>query len=189
MGSGPGVSCAVTLNTTLTPEERRLYQDPRTIQRLLREARTIAIVGLSTDPQRASWFVGNYLQQEGYRIVPIHPTATAVLGERAYADLRQVPDPIDIVDVFRPPSEALGIARQAVDAGAKAFWMQLKLADMDAAALARKAGLTVVADRCIKMEHGRYSGRLHWAGMNTEIISARKARLHPAGRAVRTRAG
>lgn len=177
MGPGPGVSCAVTLNTTLTLEQRRLYQNPRTIQRLLREARTIAIVGLSTDSQRASWFVGNYLQQEGYRVIPIHPTAREVLGEPAYPDLERVPEPIDIVDVFRPPAEALGIARQAIAAGAKALWLQLKLANMEAADLAREAGLTVVADRCIKMEHGRYSGRLHWAGMNTEIISARKARL------------
>jgi uncharacterized protein len=177
VGPGPGASCAITLNSGLTPEEQRRYQDPRVIQRLLREARTIAIVGLSTDPQRASWFVGNYLQQEGYRIVPIHPTATEVLGERAYTDLRQVPEPIDIVDVFRPPGEAPAIARQAVEAGAKALWLQLKLANLEAAAIASEAGLAVVADRCIKMEHARYAGRLHWAGMNTEISRARKARL------------
>ena len=167
----------MTLNTALTPEEQRLYQDPRTIQRLLREARTIAIVGLSTDPQRASWFVGNYLQQEGYRVVPIHPKASAILGERAYPDLASVPVPIDIVDVFRPAAEMPGLAREAAACGAKAFWMQLRLASLEAAALARNAGLVVVADRCIKMEHARYRGRLHWAGMNTEIVSARKASL------------
>jgi predicted CoA-binding protein len=153
VGPGPGAQCAITLNTALTPEEQRLYQDPGRIQRLLREARTIAIVGLSTDRQRASWFVANYLQIEGYRVVPIHP-----------------------VDVFRPASEMPWWADEAIAVGAGAFWMQLKLANLDAAARAREAGLVVVADRCIKMEHARYCGRLHCAGMNTEIISARKAR-------------
>ena len=177
MGSGPGLTCAITLNTALTPEEQRLYQDPRTIQRLLREAKTIAVVGLSTDTQRASWFVANYLQQEGYRIVPVHPTATELLGERVYASLTDIPIPVDIVDVFRPAVEAPEFARQAIAIRARAFWMQLKLASMEAAALARGAGLDVVADRCIKMEHARYGGRLQCAGMNTEIITARKARL------------
>jgi uncharacterized protein len=177
MGPGPGLSCAVTLNTTLTSEEQRLYQDPPTIRRLLREARTIAVVGLSTDRQRASWFVANYLQKEGYRIVPVHPTASEILGERVYASLSQVPGPVDIVDVFRPAVEAVDLAREAIGIGARAFWMQLKLANMEAASLARAAGLDVVADRCIKMEHARYCGRLQYAGMNTEIISARKARL------------
>jgi uncharacterized protein len=176
VGSGPGALCAITLNTALTPEERRLYQDPRTIQRLLGEARTIAIVGLSTDRQRASWFVGNYLQLAGYRIIPIHPKATGMLGEPAYRSLRDVPVPIDVVDVFRPASEMPRWADEAIAAGARAFWMQLKLANLDAAARAREAGLVVIADRCIKMEHARYCGRLHCAGMNTEIISARKAR-------------
>ena len=177
MGSGPGLTCAITLNTALTPEEQRLYQDPRTIQRLLREAKTIALVGLSTDTQRASWFVANYLQQEGYRIVPVHPTATELLGERVYASLTDIPIPVDIVDVFRPAVEAPEFARQAIAIRARAFWMQLKLASMEAAALAREAGLDVVADRCIKMEHARYCGRLQCAGMNPEIITARKARL------------
>ena len=177
MGSGPGLTCAITLNTALTPEEQRLYQDPRTIQRLLREAKTIAVVGLSTDTQRASWFVANYLQQEGYRIVPVHPTASELLGDRVYASLTEIPIPIDIVDVFRPAVEAPDLARQAIAIHARAFWMQLKLASMEAAALAREAGLDVVADRCIKMEHARYCGRLQCAGMNTEIVSARKARL------------
>jgi predicted CoA-binding protein len=177
MGSGSGLTCAITLNTALTPGEQRLYQDPRTIQRLLREAKTIAVVGLSTDTQRASWFVANYLQQEGYRIVPVHPTATELLGERVYASLTDIPIPVDIVDVFRPAVEAPEFARQAIAIRARAFWMQLKLASMEAAALAREAGLDVVADRCIKMEHARYCGRLQCAGMNTEIITARKARL------------
>jgi predicted CoA-binding protein len=177
VGPGPGAQCAITLNTALGPDDRRLYQDPRTIQRLLRDAKTIAIVGLSTDPQRASWFVANYLQKAGYRVVPIHPKASEILGERAYVSLRDVPVPIDVVDVFRPAAEMPQWADEAIAAGAKAFWMQLKLANLEAAEKAREAGLVVIADRCIKMEHARYCGRLQCAGMNTEIVSARKARL------------
>ncbi len=177
MGPGPGLACAITLNSALTPEQQRLYQDPRLIQRLLAETRTIAIVGLSTDPQRASWFVASYLQKEGYRIIPVNPKADRILGEKAYPDLASVPFKVDMVDVFRPAAECPAVARQAVAVGAKALWLQLKLVSIEAAEIAAKGGLAVVVDRCVKMEHGRYRGRLHWAGMNTEIISARKARL------------
>jgi predicted CoA-binding protein len=177
MGPGPGVACAITLNSALTPEQQRLYQDPRVIQRLLRETRTIAIVGLSTDPQKASWFVASYLKKEGYRIIPVNPKARDILGERAYPDLASIPGPVDMVDVFRPAAECLEVARQAVAIRAKSLWLQLRLVNIEAAELAARAGLSVVMDRCVKMEHGRYSGRLHWGGMNTEIISARKARL------------
>jgi len=177
MGPGPGLACAITLNSALTPEQQRLYQGPRLIQRLLAETRTIAIVGLSTDPQRASWFVASYLQKEGYRIIPVNPKADRILGEKAYPDLASVPFKVDMVDVFRPAAECPAVARQAVAVGAKALWLQLKLVSIEAAEIAAKGGLAVVVDRCVKMEHGRYRGRLHWAGMNTEIISARKARL------------
>jgi predicted CoA-binding protein len=177
MGPGPGIACAVTLNSALTPEQQRLYQDPFVIQRLLREARTIAIVGLSTDPQRASWFVASYLKKEGYRIIPVNPGADRILGEKAYPDLASIPEPVDLVDVFRPAPECLSIAGQAVAIKAKALWLQLRLVNLEAAELASRNGLAVVLDRCVKMEHGRYCGRLHWGGMNTEIISARKARL------------
>jgi len=177
MGPGPSIACAVTLNSALTAGQQKLYQNPRVIQRLLRETRTIAIVGLSTDPQRASWFVASYLKNEGYRIIPVNPKADAILGERAYPDLASIPDKVDMVDVFRPASECLAVARQAVAIGAGALWLQLRLVNIEAAELAAKSGLAVVVDRCVKMEHGRYFGRLHWAGMNTEIISARKARL------------
>lgn len=177
MGPGPGTSCAVTLNSALTPEQQSLYQDPRVIQRLIRETRTIAIVGLSSDPQRASWFVASYLKKEGYTIIPVNPKAERILGEKAYPDLASIPVPVDVVEVFRPASEGLEIAKQAVAIKAKALWMQLKLVNIEAAEFARRNGLTVVLDSCLKMEHGRYSGRLHWAGMNTEIISARKARV------------
>jgi uncharacterized protein len=177
MGPGPGVACAITLNSALTPEQQRLYQDPIVIQRLLRETRTIAIVGLSTDPQRASWFVASYLKKEGYRIIPVNPKAKEILGEKAYPDLASIPVPVDLVEVFRPAAECLDIARQAVAIKAKALWLQLRLVNIEAAEFAARSGMTVVLDRCVKMEHGRYYGRLHWGGMNTEIISARKARL------------
>jgi predicted CoA-binding protein len=177
MGPGPGLACAVTLNSALTPEQQRLYQDPLVIQRLLRDTRTIAVVGLSTDSQRASWFVASYLKKEGYRIIPVNPKADTILGEKAYPDLASIPGSVDLVDVFRPSQECPSVARQAVAIGAKALWLQLRLVSIEAAELAAKAGLAVVVDRCVKMEHGRYFGGLHWAGMNTEIISARKARL------------
>jgi predicted CoA-binding protein len=177
MGPGPGFACAITLNSVLTPEQQRLYQDPLVIQRLLRETRTIAIVGLSSDPQRASWFVASYLKKAGYRVIPVNPKADRILGERAFPDLASVPEPIDMVDVFRPASECLAVAGQAVAVRAKSLWLQLRLVNIDAAELAAESGMSVVLDRCVKMEHGRYSGRLHWGGMNTEVISARKARL------------
>lgn len=177
MGPGPGLACAVTLNSTLAPRDQRLYQDPRVIQRLLRDSRTVAVVGLSTDPQRASWFVASYLKKEGYRVIPVNPKAESILGEKAYPDLASIPGPVDLVDVFRPLSECPSVARQAVAIGAKALWLQLRLISIEAAEIAAAGGLAVVVDRCVKMEHGRYFGRLHWAGMNTEIISARKARL------------
>ncbi len=177
MGPGSSLACAITLNSALTPEQQRLYQDPLVIQRLLRDARTIAIVGLSADPQRASWFVASYLQKEGYRIIPVNPRATEILGEKCYPDLTRIPEPVDLVDVFRPAAECFAVAEQAVAIRAKALWLQLKLLNLPAAELAARAGLQVVLDRCVKMEHGRYFGRLHWGGMNTEIISARKARL------------
>jgi len=176
MGPGPGAACAITLNSALTPGQQRLYQDPLVIQRLLRDARTIAVVGLSTDPQRASWFVASYLKHEGYRVIPVNPKADRILGERAYPDLASIPEPVDLVDVFRPAAECLAIAEQAVAIRAKALWLQLRLVSLEAAEFAARNGLDVVVDRCVKMEHGRYGGRLHWAGMNTEIISARKAR-------------
>lgn len=177
MGPGSGAACAVTLNSALTPEQQKLYQDPLVIQRLLRDTRTIAVVGLSTDPQRASWFVANYLKKSGYRIFPVNPKADSILGEKSYARLADLPEPVDLVDVFRPAAEATAIARDAIAIGAKALWLQLKLVNLEAAELATRAGLAVVMDRCPKIEHGRYFGGLHWAGMNTEIVTARKATL------------
>lgn len=164
----------IQMNTALTAEQRARYQDSRVIRKLLQEAKTIAVVGLSTEKTKASNMVASYLQDGGYRIIPIHPKATEILGEKAYPSLRDVPEPIDIVDIFRPAHEVAGITEEAIAIGAKAIWQQLRIIDLDAADRALEAGLIVVADRCIKMEHGRYCGALHWAGMNTEVISAQR---------------
>jgi predicted CoA-binding protein len=179
MGSGTGVSCAVSLNTSLTPEQRARFQDVGQINRLLDSAKTIAIVGLSSDRQKASYFVAGYLQDEGYRIVPVNPKADTILGEKAYPDVVSIPFPVDVIDIFRPPLEMDAVVDQAIARKTKgidspAIWMQLRLANLPAAERALAAGLTVIADKCVKMEHGRYRGGLHFAGMNTEIISARK---------------
>jgi predicted CoA-binding protein len=179
MGSGPGVSCAVTLNTSLTPEQAARFQDVGQINRLLETARTIAIVGLSSDRQKASFFVAGYLRDEGYRIVPVNPKADTILGEKAYPDVASIPFPVDMVDVFRPPRDVDAIvdqmiARQEKGIDAPALWLQLRIVNLPAAGRAAAAGLTVIMDKCVKMEHGRYSGGLHSAGMNTEIISARR---------------
>jgi len=181
MGSGSGLSCSVTLNTSLTPEQRALYQDVAQINQLLDTARTIAVVGLSSDRQKASFFVAGYLKDEGYRIVPVNPKADMILGEKVYPDIASIPFPIDLIDVFRPAQDVDAIVDQAIARKQKgidspALWLQLRIVNLPAAERARAAGLTVIMDKCVKMEHGRFRGGLHFAGMNTEIISARKRR-------------
>jgi uncharacterized protein len=176
MGSGSSISCDITLNSALRPDERAMYQNPRLIQQVLRESRTVAMVGLSGSSQRPSHFVGTYLKSEGYKVIPVNPLSDEILGERSFSSLMDIPADvsIDIVNIFRRPSECEQIVREAIDRGAGTVWMQLRVVNREAAALAREAGLNVIMDRCIKIEHGRYSGGLHWMGMNTEIISARR---------------
>lgn len=175
MGFGTSIACDISMNTRLTPEERRLYQDVETIRDLLHRANTVAIVGLSDKKERASNFVGSYLKSEGYKIIPVNPLKQEILGEKSYPDLKSIPGPVDIVDIFRRPDEIIPIVKEAIEIKAKAIWLQLGIVNRDAAELARANGLLVVMDRCMKMEHGRYSGALHWAGMNTEIVTAKKA--------------
>lgn len=152
MGSGSGSACDFRLNTALTEDERRRFQNPATIRRLLAGARPVAIVGASHDPQKASSFVGGYLQHEGYRVIPVNQKGGQILGETVYPDLASVPIPIDVVDVFRPSADALSIARQAVAVRAAALWLQLRIVNLEAAELAAAAGLDVVMDRCLKMQ-------------------------------------
>jgi predicted CoA-binding protein len=168
--------CDIRMNSMLPPELQPKYQDPALIRSILAETRTIAMVGLSKDPQRPSYFVASYLKHEGYRIIPVNPSATDILGERSYPDLLSIEEPVDLVDIFRPAPACVEIVQQAIAIQAKAVWMQLRIVNLEAAQLAEQDGLRVVMDRCVKMEHGRYNGSLHWVGMNTEIITARKAR-------------
>ena len=164
----------IKLNTQLNAEQRKRYQDTRVIQDLLRESRVIAVVGMSAEPTKASNMVASYLQDEGYRVIPVNPRGGELLGETVYKSLDEIPVPVDVVDVFRPTAEVAGITEAAIRIGAKAVWCQLRIIDLEAADRALEAGLQVVVDKCIKMEHGRFGGMLHWAGMNTEVISARR---------------
>ena len=154
------------------PFDAAQYQDPITIQRVLHGAKTIAIVGLSKNPLRASYFVGYYLRRHGYRVVPVNPREDEILGQRSYASLRDVPDSIDVVDVFRTPDAVPGIAADAVAIGAKALWCQYLVISEEGARIAEAGGLAVVMDRCMKVEHARYVGRMHWLGFNTQRITS-----------------
>ena len=153
------------------------YQDPLTIQRVLYSASTIAIVGLSSNELRASNFVGYYLKRHGYQVFPVNPHETEVLGEASYPSLSEVPVPVDIVDVFRTPDTLPAIAREAVAIGAGALWCQFGVINEEGSRIAEDAGLTVVVDRCMKIEHARHMGRMHLLGFNTGRISARRGVL------------
>ncbi len=150
------------------------YQDPLVIQRLLLNSRTIAIVGLSNNPLRASHFVGFYLLRHGYRVIPVNPREREVLGQRAVARLADIEEPVDIVNVFREPSAVPALAEEAAAIKAAALWLQFGVIHPDGAAMAQRAGLDVVMDRCLKIEHARYLGRMHWLGFNTGVISAKR---------------
>ncbi|MBI3538284.1 MAG: CoA-binding protein [Chloroflexi bacterium] len=153
------------------------YQDTQTIREILLSARTIAIVGLSSNVLRPSHFVGFYLQRHGYRIVPVNPREKEVLGEKSYAALSEIPFPVDVVDVFRASNAVPPIADEAVQIGARALWMQYYVISNEGAAIARNGGLHVVMDRCMKVEHARHMGRMHWLGFNTGVITARRLKI------------
>ena len=144
--------------------------------RILTENRSIAMVGLSADPMRPSHFAAIYMQSEGYDNIPVNPryAGETILGQTVYATLEEIPGPVDIVDVFRRAEEAPAIAQSAIDIGAKVFWMQLGVINEEAARQARQAGLEVVMDRCVKIEHARFFGGLNLVGMNTGVITARR---------------
>lgn len=161
----------------MNPFDLSPYQDPLAIQRVLNGAKVIAVVGLSPNPLRASYFVGYYLARHGYRVIPVNPRETEVLGEKSYASLAEVPEHIDIVNVFRQPVAVPGIAREAVAAGAGCLWCQFGVISPEGVHIAADAGLTVVVDRCIKVEHARYAGRMHWLGFNTGRITAVRGKL------------
>jgi len=150
------------------------WQDPFAILAVLTSAKTIAIVGLSPNELRASHFVGFYLRRHGYRIVPVNPREKTILGETSYPSISQIPFPVDVVDVFRAPDAVPEIAREAMRAGAKALWCQYNVISPEGGAIAEQGGLRVVMDRCMKVEHARHLGRMHWLGFNTGRISARR---------------
>jgi predicted CoA-binding protein len=148
------------------------YQDPQTIQRAIHTARTIAIVGLSPNQLRASNFVGFYLQRHGYRVIPVNPRETEILGETSYPSLADVPEAVDIVNVFRAPDALPEIAREAVAIDAGTLWCQFGVINEEGARIAEEGGVAVVMDRCLKIEHARYAGRMHWLGFNTQRVTS-----------------
>ena len=145
------------------------------VRRILRTARTIAVVGLSAQWHRPSYFAAKYMQEHGYRVIPVNPMYPEILGEKSYKSLRDIPEKVDIVDCFRKSAEIPAIAADAVAIGARVLWMQLGVENPAARRMAESAGLEVVENRCVKIEHGRFFGGLGWAGVNTKVISARRA--------------
>ena len=148
------------------------YQDPLTIQQVLYTAKTVAIVALSPNELRASHFVGYYLGRHGYTVIPVNPKEAEILGQKSYKSLRDVPGHIDVVNVFRAPDALPAIAAEAVAVGAGTLWCQFGVINAEGARAAEDGGLSVVMDRCIKVEHARYVGRMHWLGFNTQRITS-----------------
>lgn len=151
-----------------------LTDDIPGIRKVLSQSKTIAVVGLSASWHRPSYFAAKYMKDHGYRVIPVNPRYQEVLGEKCYADLREIPEPVDMVDCFRRSEDIPPLARQAIDIGAKVLWMQLGVINHEAARLAHDAGLTVVMDRCVKIEYARLFGGLGFVGVNTRVISAKR---------------
>ena len=148
------------------------YQNPSTIQRVVHNARTIAIVGLSPNELRASYFVGYYLKRHGYHVIPVNPREQEILGQKSYKALTDLPGPVDIVNVFRAPDALPAIAADAVKIGAGNLWCQFGVINEEGARIAEAGGVSVIMDRCLKVEHARYVGRMHWLGFNTQRITS-----------------
>lgn len=181
MGSRSGAACDLTSRSLLTVEQKAKYQAPALVRRTLGSARSVAIVGLSTKRQKASYFVATFLKSRGIKIIPVHPKADRILGERVYPTLKDIPEPVDVVNVFRPSHECPIYAAQAVDIGAKVFWLQLGLFNEESATIASTGGLDVIMDLCVKMEYGRYDGTMRFLGMNTGVLTAKKAQIGRIG--------
>ena len=153
-------------------ERNERWSDPAIAEQILRSFRVWAIIGCSSRPWRASHGVSRYLLSQGYDVVPINPTVPEVLGRRSYASLADVPVPIDVVNVFRAPDALPAIAEEAVKVGAGCLWCQFGVINEEGARIAEEGGMTVVMDRCLKVEHARYAGRMHWLGFNTNRITS-----------------
>lgn len=154
----------------------RTMDDINTLRRILSQNRVIAVVGLSADWFRPSYFAAKYMQEHGYTVIPVNPKYGEILGEKCYASLKDIPLKVDIVDCFRKTADIMPIAEDAIAIGAKVLWQQLGVKNEAAAARARAAGLEAVMDRCVKIEHGRLFGGLNWVGVNTRVISAKRPR-------------
>jgi predicted CoA-binding protein len=158
------------------PDVRR-YQDPLVIQEILHTMKTVAIVGLSPNVLRASNFVGFYLDRHGYRVVPVNPREREIFGFECYPSLGAISFRVDLVNVFRAPDAVPAIAEEAVAAGARALWLQFGVISEAGAEIAGRGGLKVVMDRCLKVEHARYMGRMHWLGFHTGVVTSRRGGL------------
>ena len=156
-----------------------MNEDINTLRRILKQNKTIAVVGLSANWWRPSYFAAKYLQAHGYRIVPVNPQYQEILGEKCYPSLRELPFKVDVVDCFRKSEEIPAIADDAIAIGARVLWMQLGVINHEAARKAAAAGLEVIMDRCMKIEHGRLFGGLNWCGVNTRMISAKRPNYLP----------
>ncbi len=167
-----GLVCALPDRSAMAEVSK--YQDPMVISGILHTARTIAIVGLSSNVLRPSNFVGFYLQRHGYQVIPVNPNEREVLGQNAYARLSEIPFHVDVVDVFRAPAAVPAIAEEAVRIGAGALWLQFGVISAEGARTASNGGLKLVVDRCMKVEHARHMGRMHWLGFNTGVVSSQR---------------
>ena len=156
-----------------------MHNDIQTLRRILRENRVIAVVGLSANWYRPSFFAAKYMMERGYSVIPVNPAYKEVLGQKCYANLRDIPSKVDIVDCFRKAEDIMPIAEDAIAIGAKVLWQQLGVKNEAAARKAKAAGLDTVMDRCVKIEHARLYGGLNWAGVNTGVISAKRPRWLP----------
>lgn len=144
------------------------------LRQILKNSHTIAVVGLSADWWRPSFFAAKYMQERGFRIIPVNPKYTEILGEKCYPDLQSIPHPVDIVDVFRKSADCVPIAQAAVAIGAKTLWLQIGVENEEARQIAEAANLSVVMNRCVKIEYARLFGGLGWFGVNTGVISSRR---------------
>jgi predicted CoA-binding protein len=147
------------------------------LRRILQQNRVIAVVGLSANWYRPSYFAAKYLQEHGYRIIPVNPRYEEILGEKCYPTLRDIPEPVDVVQIFQRADQVLPFGEDAIDIGAKVVWMQLGIVNEEAAERARQAGLDVVMDRCMKIEHARLFGGLNFVGVNTGVISSKRTKV------------
>lgn len=156
-----------------------IIDDVAGLRRVLQGNRLIAVVGLSPNWNRPSYFAAKYMLEHGYIVIPVNPGATEILGQKCYPDLAAIPGKVDLVDVFRKPEDVMPITDEAIRIGAKCLWLQLGVIHREAAAKADAAGLDVVMDRCVKIEYARLFGGLNYAGVNTQVISAKRPSCPP----------